>query len=212
MDGNAKSRPAKSGDRELDVDVVDQLIREWKRERPELSADAMAIVGRVLMLAKYFENSANTALAPHDLAQWSLDVLATLRRSGEPYRLRPTQLRRSVLLSSGAMTNRLDRLESAGYLVRSLGGDSDRRAVGIELTKEGVKKIDNAIQIRFEVADENVEGLTDAEKKTHARLLSHSKIGFEAQIGSGWHLAAFGRPPPSRTVGLPACSIARFVC
>lgn len=151
-------------------DVVSQLIRDWNRTRPELDPSAMGVVGRVLILAKHFEDAANEVLAEHGLAVWSLDVLATLRRVGPPYTLTPTQLRNSVLLSSGAMTNRLDRLEEEGLLMRTPSRE-DRRSVKISLTEKGRRLIDEAIVSRFQIAKENVECLTEEELEELGGLL-----------------------------------------
>ena len=97
-----------------DKDLIDALIADWNRERPDLNVDAMQIVGRVMKLGKIFENRASLALKENRIYYTDLDVLATLRRSGKPYQLTPKQLMESVVITSGAMTallNRLTKLE-----------------------------------------------------------------------------------------------------
>ena len=138
----------------------------------------MAVVGRTLILAKRFEDTANEVLAGHGLALWALDVLATLRRGGPPYALTPTQLRNSVVLSSGAMTHRLDLLEEEGLITRTPNRE-DRRSVKIRLTDKGRKLIDEAIVSRFQVAKENVSPLTKIEQKQLGGLLEKLLIGRE---------------------------------
>lgn len=153
-----------------DQDVVDQLLSDWHRERPELDASAMAVVGRILHLGRLLEAGASERLHSAGINYTDLDVLATLRRSGAPYRLTPTALRKSVLLTSGAMTACLNRLEARGLIVRDAGKE-DRRSLAAELTDQGLRLIDGAIVMRFAQAEEAVSGLTPSERKTLARLL-----------------------------------------
>lgn len=151
-------------------DVVGQLLRDWKRERPDLDASAMSVVGRILHLGNVFEAAENAALRELKISYSDLDVLATLRRSGVPFQLTPTQLRRSVLLTSGAMTACLNRLEKAG-LVRRVLDDSDRRSLAAALTARGVSLIDKAIAARFARAGEAVANLRRSERVLLAALL-----------------------------------------
>ena len=118
-----------------DADRIDQIREQWRRERPGLDSSGFALVGRLLVLGKLLERRVSHALAPLDLALWAFDVLATLRRQGPPYRLTPTELSRETLLTPGAMTNRVDRLESAG-LVRREAEPTDRRGVRVFLTEQ----------------------------------------------------------------------------
>jgi DNA-binding MarR family transcriptional regulator len=151
-------------------DVVDQLLRDWRRERPDLDAAPMAVVGRILHLASRLEARANEALKAAGLSYTDLDVLATLRRSGSPWRLTPTVLRRSVLLTSGAMTACLDRLEARGLLTRAPEA-TDRRALAAMLTDRGRDLADMAIGLRFAEAGEAVAGLSPQERDQLAALL-----------------------------------------
>ncbi|MDQ3289245.1 MAG: MarR family transcriptional regulator [Pseudomonadota bacterium] len=155
-------------------DRIEDLLAGWQRERPELDAQPMAIVGRVLSLGRRLEARANQALKSSGLHYTDLDVLATLRRNGKPYRLTPTQLRDSVLITSGAMTACLDRLEDAGLIARRDNPD-DRRSTSAQLTPAGRALIDRAIVIRFAEATEAVSGLSARERTTLAALLK--KLG-----------------------------------
>lgn len=151
-------------------DRIDRLLAEWQAERPELDVAAMAVVGRLLGIGRQLEARANEALRPLGLHYTDLDVLATLRRSGKPYRLTPTQLRDSVVITSGAMTACLDRLETNGLIAR-VASASDRRSSAAELTSAGRKLIDKAIVVRFEEAADAVVGLRESERARLAALL-----------------------------------------
>ncbi|MEO8019296.1 MAG: MarR family transcriptional regulator [Pseudomonadota bacterium] len=173
-----KPIPGKTGAR--DRDLVDSLLQDWRRERPDLDAAPMAIVGRVLHLGRLLEARANQRLKGTGLKYTDLDVLATLRRSGAPHRLTPTALRRSVLITSGAMTACLNRLEALGLLARNLE-DSDRRSLMASLTPQGLKLVDKIIAIRFEEARQAIEGLAAAERLALANLLRKLGTGLRAK-------------------------------
>ena len=127
------------------VDPVDAAIAQWARERPDLEhLDAMALIARLARMMGAVGARIDAGLAPYDLKVGEFDVLACLRRSGTPYELTPTVLGRQLLLSSGAMTNRLDRLEGAG-LIRRRPDPDDRRGVIVWLTAEGLTRIDEAV-------------------------------------------------------------------
>lgn len=160
-----KSKRSSSGG-----DVVDHLLRDWRRERPDLDASAMAVVGRILHLGNLLEARANASLKGTKISYTDLDVLATLRRSGSPFQLTPTELRRSVLLTSGAMTACLNRLEKAGLLRRFADG-ADRRSLAAALTAKGQALIDKAIALRFAEAADAVAVLNRSERTTLASLL-----------------------------------------
>jgi DNA-binding MarR family transcriptional regulator len=160
---------------DLDEDVVDQLLDDWGRERPDLDASAMAVVGRLLHVGALVQTRADQRLRGHGISYTELDVLATLRRSGVPYRLSPTALRRSVLLTSGAMTACLNRLEQRGLIRRSPDA-ADRRSLMATLTAEGVHLIDEAIAAHFAEADRTITGLAPAERTELARLLRKVRL------------------------------------
>ena len=159
-----------ASEHEAEPDLVAELLNDWSRERPDLDAGAMGIVGRVIRLGGELRSSASHALRPFDLHYTDFDVLATLRRSGHPYRLTPTELRRAVLLTSGAMTASLGRLERKGLLTRS-DDPSDGRVRAVVLTEEGLQLVDQAVVARFEDAARAIEGLRASDRKTLERLL-----------------------------------------
>jgi DNA-binding MarR family transcriptional regulator len=161
-----KQPPLARGNR----DLLDTLESDWQRERPDLDASAMGVVGRVIHLAGLLRGSADQALQQFDLHYTDLDVLATLRRSGAPYTLTPTQLRHTVLLTSGAMTTALGRIEKRG-LVKRTPGEHDRRVLKVALTPSGIELIDRAIAVRFTEASHSLEALSPEDRELLRRLL-----------------------------------------
>ncbi len=152
------------------VDIIDHLVSDWKRERPELDASAMQIVGRILKLGKILERRAGLALKENNIHYTDLDVLATIRRSGKPYQLTPKELMKSVLITSGAMTTLLDRLTKLDLIFRA-NDPKDGRIKLACLTNKGKGIIDKAIEIRFKEAKESVNVLNNAEHAQFSALL-----------------------------------------
>jgi len=122
-------------------DHVDRVLGQWAQVRPDLDTAAVAVVARLGRVTAYIDAAINTRLAEFDLTRSSWDVLASLRRNGPPYRLSPTQLYRELMRSSGAMTHRLAALEQAG-LIRRVPDPKDGRGLLVELTRKGVKVVD----------------------------------------------------------------------
>ena len=151
-------------------DLIDNLVTDWKKERPELDASAMLVVGRILNLGKTLEKRMDSVLKDSPICYSDLDVLATLRRSGKPFELTPTQLMQSVLITSGAMTALLDRLVKQDLICRSVD-KKDSRVKRAGLTKKGIKAIDKAIEKRFQDAHESVGNLNEKERAALAKLL-----------------------------------------
>ncbi len=130
----------------MELDKIDHILNQWRQESPQLDASALAIVGRVLRIARLLEKHREMVLAKYGLSVWSFDVLATLRRQGPPYQLKPTDLYGLLMLSSGAMTNRIDRLEKDDIVVRHRDPD-DRRGVMVRLTPNGIALADRVIPV-----------------------------------------------------------------
>lgn len=125
-------------------DPVDAIIEQWARVRPDLDTAAMAVFGRISRLARAMGDRMEKAYARYGISRGEFDVLATLRRSGEPYTLSPRQLSGTLMLTTGGMTGRLDKLERAGLLRRS-PDPHDRRGLQVTLTAEGLRLIDEAV-------------------------------------------------------------------
>ena len=151
-------------------DAIDKLVTQWKQERPELDAEAMQVVGRLIKLGKVLEKRASKVLKGSDIHYTDLDVLATIRRSGRPYELTPKQLMESVLITSGAMTALLDRLTKIELIYRATD-KKDGRIKLAGLTKKGIKVTDKAIEIRFEDANSSIKIFNETQQKTLAALL-----------------------------------------
>ena len=137
-------KQAKPARVKADADSIETLVGEWRRERPDLDAAPFAIFGRIWRLTGNLLGDAEKWLAPIGLTFESFSLIVTLRRSGAPYELNPTALYRESLLSSGAMTNRIDRVEALG-LVKRLPDPNDRRGTIVRLTPKGVALADRAI-------------------------------------------------------------------
>ena len=151
-------------------DLVDLLQEDWSSERPDLDSSAMGIVGRVVLLGERMKKHAHKALSVFEIGYTDLDVLATLRRSGDPYTLRPADLLQAIIIQSGSLTACLDRLERAG-LIERVPTPNDRRSRSVKLTKKGFSCIEKAIETRFGEAREAISCLSSKEQKTLESLL-----------------------------------------
>ena len=151
-------------------DAVDEMLDQWSQERPDLDTTSLGVAVRVMTLYRSFSRQAARALEPLELELWEYDVLSALRRQGRPYSLPATGLARETGLSSGAMTNRIDRLEKRG-LVRRKPDPNDRRGVNVSLTAKGRELIDDAIQYRLDSARDSLQALSSAQQRELARLL-----------------------------------------
>jgi DNA-binding MarR family transcriptional regulator len=151
-------------------DPVDQILEQWGRERPDLDMRPMGIIGRISRVERLIDEQMRAACSKFNLERWGFDVLASLRRAGKPYQLTPTQLYNSLLLTSGAMTNRIDRLEAAG-LVERLHDPADRRGVLVSLTKDGLKLIDEAVTAHMVVEEAMLECFSFRDRQKFAELL-----------------------------------------
>ena len=164
----------------MKTDAVDDILEQWSEERPELETESLGVVIRIMSLSRAFLRQATEALAPLDLELFEYDVLSALRRQGRPYALPATGLAKETGLSSGAMTNRIDRLEERGLVCRK-PDKSDRRGVIVSLTAQGGRTIDDAIQLRLDSADESMQGLSAPEIDNLASLLRKVRLtGTEA--------------------------------
>ena len=132
-------------------DIIDELQDDWSQARPDLDAGAMGVVLRIQALEKILGDQAAARLQEFGLHWWQYDVLSALRRQGPPFQLAASELAQAGMLTSGAVTNRIDRLEQQG-LVRRLHDPQDRRRVLVQLTDAGMELVDLATKARFETA------------------------------------------------------------
>ena len=146
---------------------MDDLVVAWRRERPDLDPSPMEVLSRVDRLARHVDRARAAAFSRHGLEGWEFDVLAALRRSGEPYRASPGALVRDTGVTSGTMTNRVDRLVRRG-LVRRESDPADRRSVRVELTPAGRATVDGALVDLLEAEHELLAGLDGPTRTTLA--------------------------------------------
>jgi len=130
-------------------DAVDVILGQWQRERPDLDASPMGPVGRIKRCAALVEQRLEACFARFGLSLWEFDMLATLRRTGAPYRLSPTELFSALMVTSGTMTHRLKRLESRG-LIERVSNEQDARSLLVQLTKKGRALIDQAVEAHID--------------------------------------------------------------
>lgn len=145
------------------ADQVDRVLEQWQGARPDLDTSPMGVIGRLSRLSRLIETELSRTFREHDLDAGSFDVLATLRRSGPEHRLTPAALMRSSMITSGAVTQRLDRLEGRGLVTRT-PHDSDGRGVYVALTEEGLAVIDAALPDHLATEERLLGALTDAQR------------------------------------------------
>lgn len=130
--------------RDTGRDGVDDIVDAWRRERPDLDPEPLHVFSRLSRLARRLDLDRASAFARHDLDGWEFDVLSALRRAGDPYVLTPGQLVQQTLVTSGTMTNRVDRLVRRGWVERQ-PSPTDRRGVLVRLTVDGRRAVDAAM-------------------------------------------------------------------
>jgi len=143
-------------------DAVDLILMAWNRERPDLDVSPMAAIGRLRRCELHLRQKLDAVFSRYGLSGWEFDVLATLRRSGAPYRLAPTDLFSALMVSSGTMTHRLKGLEARGLVVRVLN-EADARSLLVELSDAGLQLIDEAVAAHVENERQMLEGLGAAD-------------------------------------------------
>jgi DNA-binding MarR family transcriptional regulator len=157
-------------------DALDRILDQWRRERPDLDCSPMGIIGRISQLQREVHLAQRATFAKHGLDVPSFDVLAALRRAGRPYQLTPTALMRTALVTSGAITQRLDRLEERGLITRERSRD-DGRAVVVSLTDAGREALDAALPDHLDTERKLLEGLSDDDREQLAGLLRRFLVG-----------------------------------
>jgi DNA-binding MarR family transcriptional regulator len=153
------------------VDHVDLALKQWGTQRPDLDVSSMGVMGRLKRLARLVEAEQRRTFAGHGLDPASFDVLATLRRT-EGHRLTPAELMRTAMVTSGAITQRLDRLEERGLVTRTSSA-SDGRSVHVTLTDAGRTAIDAALPDHLATQERLLTGLDRTERDALAETLRH---------------------------------------
>ena len=161
-------------------DEVDRLVAAWARERPDLDVQPLEILSRVTRLARHLDRARRIAFETHVLEVWEFDVLAALRRAGRPYVLSPGQLLAQTMVTSGTMTNRVDRLEVRG-VVQRLPDPADRRGVHVRLTPRGKERVDAALADLLARERELLSSLTARQQQSLSGLLRQLVAPFETE-------------------------------
>jgi DNA-binding MarR family transcriptional regulator len=159
-------------------DEVDRIVDAWERERPDLDFAPLQVLSRVGRLSRHLDRARKTAFAASGLESWEFDVLSALRREGEPYQLSPKTLLQQTLVSSGTMTNRIDRLVHRGLVTRHTD-PHDRRGVLVSMTEDGRARVDTAITQLLESERALLAGLQGDEREQLASLLRVLSLDFD---------------------------------
>ncbi|MGO0574834.1 MarR family winged helix-turn-helix transcriptional regulator [Ornithinimicrobium panacihumi] len=159
-------------------DDVDGVVAAWRRERPDLDVAPLEVLSRVSRLARHLDIARRQAFAEQGLESWEFDVLSALRRSGEPYQMTPGELLRQTLVTSGTMTNRLDRLADRSLVTRQ-ASPTDRRAVIVTLTPQGRQVVDEAMESLLVGEREMLAALGAADRADLAGHLKRLLVAFE---------------------------------
>lgn len=159
-------------------DDVDAIVEAWRRERPDLDVEPLEVLSRVSRLARRLDHARSATFTAHDLEAWEFDVLSALRRAGTPYQLSPGALVQETLVTSGTMTNRVDRLERRGFAQR--GPDpSDRRGVLVQLTPQGRTVIDAVMSDLLDREHDLLDALPARERERLAGSLRRLLVAVE---------------------------------
>jgi DNA-binding MarR family transcriptional regulator len=161
-------------------DEVDDLVAAWRTQRPDLDVEPMQVLSRISRLARHLDIARRGAFAEHGLESWEFDVLSALRRQGPPFQLTPGALLRATLVTSGTMTNRIDRLVRKGLVCRE-PDPRDKRGVLVTLAEQGRARVDAALAGLLRRERELLAGLDDDERLHLADLMRILLAPFDAE-------------------------------
>ena len=164
------------------MDHVDFITDQWARERPDLDVSAMGIIGRVARLYLAYQEAMQVTFSRYGLNAAKFDVLATLRRSGAPYRLSPGDLLKATMVASGTMTNRISRLEAEGLVLRLINPD-DSRSFLIELSADGLALIARVVEDHVATQERLLAPMPNQERTALKTLLSRAQAAVEKSSG-----------------------------
>lgn len=165
--------------KKVQKDHVDRILDQWQQELPDLSTEAMGLFGRLHRLSQLLFKHVHLPLAEKQgLTTQDFDVMAALYRSGRPYQHAPGELLATMMITSGTMTNRIDRLVQTGFVSRQTDPD-DRRSVKLQLTADGLKKIQSALKAHIESEEEAAHALTPEERRELTRLMKKWLLALE---------------------------------
>jgi DNA-binding MarR family transcriptional regulator len=159
-------------------DEVDRIVGAWERERPDLDFAPLQVLSRVGRLARHLDRARRTAFTASELESWEFDVLSALRRAGTPYQLSPKALLQQTLVSSGTMTNRIDRLVER-RLVERRTDPHDGRGILVIMTPDGQKRVDTAISLLLAAEAELLDKLSSGDREKLSSLLRKLSLDFD---------------------------------
>ncbi|MEO7351874.1 MAG: MarR family transcriptional regulator [Marmoricola sp.] len=159
----------------MERDEVDELVEAWSRERADLDLAPVEVFSRISRLARLLDRARREAFTAHQIETWEFDVLSALRRAGRPYELTPGALLRQTMVTSGTMTNRVDRLAHRGFVERS-PDPSDRRGVLVRLRPPGKTAVDGAFETLLDSERELLSDLSTADRARLADLLKQLMV------------------------------------
>ena len=163
-------------------DFVDEIIEQWRHERPDLDPSPIAVIGRLSRASRAVDVRLKECYATFGLGEGDFDLLVTVRRNGPPYRLTPTQLGERMMITSGAVTKRVDRLAERGLVQRAVS-DGDARSLPVQLTDTGIALTEEAMAAHVANEDRILAALSPAERKQLAGLLRTLLVSFESDGG-----------------------------
>ncbi|SQD79792.1 MarR family winged helix-turn-helix transcriptional regulator [Moritella yayanosii] len=167
----------------MKIDKIDLQVKQWHEVRPDIEPEIMGLFARLLRVSNHISKGIWDQHKSMGLSKGDFDILATLRRNGEPYIMTPTDLYKSTMLTSGAITNRLDKLEKTGWIERT-HSQHDRRSYLVKLSDQGMEKIDNSLLAHVENEHALSASLTQKQKSQLDALLKIWLIQFEGELDS----------------------------
>ena len=159
-------------------DEVDRIVDAWSRERPDLDFSPLQVLNRVGRLSRHVDRARKAAFAASGLELWEFDVLSALRRAGAPYQLSPKALLQQTLVSSGTMTNRIDRLVQRKLVTRD-ADPHDGRGILVSMTETGRERVDAAIRLLLVAESELLDRLPKADQERLSALLRKLSLDFD---------------------------------
>lgn len=168
----------------IGADAIDRIEQAWRRERPDIDVSSVGIISRIWRVSRHLERERKERLAQLGTDRVTLDVLAMLRRAGPPYRRTAGDLSRAALITSGGVSQRLEKLERAGLVTRHIHS-GDRRQIDVELTAEGIQLVDSVLADLMEHESALLDDLSDADKEQLRRTLKRLLARFEGADANG---------------------------
>jgi len=162
----------------MERDIVDELLDQWAVERPKMNVSSLGVVVRVQLLGKLLQRRTSDALKQHGLKHWEYDVLSVLRRQGGKFEMPATEIARAAMLTTGAMTTRIDRLAERRLVTRRQA-KSDRRSVLVRLTAKGKRVVNAAIESRLDDANRALARIPTKDRRQLAASLRHLLLNLE---------------------------------